>query len=186
MELEGWGELSFNNLIRSINNSKKINLNKFIFALGIRFVGETLSNLLAKEFLNISNFFENSKNKDRLNNIDGLGPKAINSLCNYFKNHNNFIILEKLKNLLNILDYKIVVSNSIFNNKNIVFTGTLVKLSREEAKHLAVQLGAKISSSVTKKTDFVIIGNNPGSKAKKAKELGVKLIHEDELIKETS
>ena len=186
LELEGWGELSFNNLISSINNSKEINLNKFILALGIRFIGETLSNLLAKEFLNISNFFTNSKNKDRLNNIDGLGPKAINSLYNYFKDNDNLVIIEKLKNLLNILDYKITISNSIFNNKNVVFTGTLIKLSREEAKHLAIQLGAKISSSVTKKTDFVIIGDNPGNKAKKAKELGIKLIHEDELIKETS
>ena len=84
------------------------------------------------------------------------------------------------------MDYKIPVSNSIFNNKNVVFTGTLTKLSREEAKHLAIKLGGKISSTVTSKTDFVVVGNKPGSKAKKAKELKIPILSEEEWIKKTN
>jgi len=90
------------------------------------------------------------------------------------------------RKILNISNYKIIQTNSMFSNKNIVFTGTLFKLSREEAKHLALQLGAKISSTVTSKTDYVIVGEKPGSKAKKAKELGVLMLSEDEWITKTN
>ena len=78
------------------------------------------------------------------------------------------------------------ISNSVFSYKNIVFTGTLIKSSREEAKQLALQLGAKISSSVSKRTDFVILGENPGGKAKKAKELGIKILSEEQWLEKTS
>ena len=89
LDLEGWGELSFQNLIKSIEKSKNIALDKFIFSLGIRYVGETLSNLIAKEFITIDKFINSSKDKERLFNIDGLGPKVINSIYDYMQNKKN-------------------------------------------------------------------------------------------------
>ncbi|PPR45373.1 MAG: DNA ligase [Alphaproteobacteria bacterium MarineAlpha5_Bin7] len=186
LSLEGWGDLSFQNLITSINRSKKINLEKFIYSLGIRYVGETLSALIAKEFINIKNLVDSINDKEKLQNIDGLGPKAINSLHKYFQDKHNLKTILNLKNSLEIIDFTQPKSDSLFSNKNIVFTGTLSKLSREEAKHLATQLGAKISSAVSSKTDFVIIGEKPGSKAKKAKELGLTILTEQEWIKKTN
>ena len=102
------------------------------------------------------------------------------------KNSRNNKIVIALSKILDISDHKISQTNSIFSNKNIVFTGTLFKLSREEAKHLALQLGAKISSTVTNKTDYVIVGEKPGSKVKKAEELGILMISEDEWITKTN
>jgi DNA ligase (NAD+) len=186
LELEGWGKLSFYNLIKSIEKSKNIALDKFIFSLGIRFVGETLSNLIAKEFLTVDKFINLSNDKERMFNIDGLGPKVINSIYDYMQNKINRQTVSNLSKILNITNYKKPKLNNLFTNKNVVFTGTLSILSREEAKHLAVQLGAKISSSVTIGTDYVIIGKNPGNKAKKAEELGISTLSEDDWIKKTS
>jgi len=183
LDLEGWGELSFKNLIKSIEKSKSINLDKFIFSLGIRYVGETLSNLIAKEFLTVDEFVSSSNDKERLSNIDGLGPKVISSIYDYMHNEKNLQMILNLSKILDIANYEKPRMHKLLSNKNVVFTGTLFKLSREEAKYLAIQLGAKISSSVTNKTDYVIIGNNPGSKAKKAKELGITILSEDEWIK---
>ena len=172
LDLEGWGKLSFQNLIKSIEKSKSIALDKFIFSLGIRYLGETLSSLIAKEFLTIDSFINSSMDKERLFIIDGLGPKVINSIYDYMQKKNNRQTVLNLSKILNIANFKKPKSHNLFSNKNVVFTGTLSILSREESKYLAVQLGAKISSSVTSKTDYVIVGKNPGSKAKKAKELG--------------
>jgi len=186
LNLEGWGRLSFQNLIKSIEKSKSIALDKFIFSLGIRYVGETLSNLIAKEFLTIDAFINSSIDRERLFNIDGLGPKVINSIYDYMQKKKNQQTVLNLSKILKILNFKKPKSHNLFSNKNVVFTGTLSILSREEAKYLAVQLGAKISSSVTSKTDFVIVGKNPGSKAKKAEEFGISILSEDDWIKKTS
>ena len=186
LNLDGWGETSFNNLINSINKSKTIELDKFIISMGIRYVGETLSHIIAKEFLSANAFLNSSNEKNRLYNIDGLGPKAINSILEYFSNSKNFISIKNLINILNILDYKKPAINKLFSNKNIVFSGTLKRLSRDEAKHLAISLGAKISSAVSTNTDYVVIGNKPGSKANKAKELGITILSEEEWISKTS
>ncbi len=186
LDLEGWGELSFQNLIKSVEKSKNISLDKFIFSLGIRYVGETLSNLIAKEFLNIDTFINSSNDKVRLFNIDRLGPKVINSIYNYMQNKKNQQIVLNLSKILNITNYRKPKLHNLFSNKNVVFTGTLSLVSREEAKYLAAQLGAKISSSVTSKTDYVVIGRNPGTKAIKAKELGISILSEEDWIKKTS
>ena len=97
-------------------------------------------------------------------------------------NPRNYNIVISLNKILDISNYKIIQTNSIFSNKNIVFTGTLFKLSREEAKHLALQLGAKISSTVTSKTDYVIVGEKPGSKVVKAQNLNIKILSENEWL----
>ena len=185
INLDGWGTQSFENLSLSINKSKKIDLNKFIFSLGIRYIGETISRLLAKEFFNIKNLVKYSQNKDKLSLIDGLGPKAIDSILNYFSNEKNMIILSNLINILEINDYKLPNLNNFFSNKNLVFTGKLNKLSRDEAKHLAQEMGSKIASKVTNSTDFLIVGEKPGSKEKKAKELKIKILKEDEWLKKS-
>ena len=183
INLEGWGNQSYENLIIAINKSKIIDLEKFIFSVGIRFVGETTSRLLAKEFFNINDLIKYSKNTEKLSLIDGLGPKAILSIAKYFSNLNNLSILLKLINILKINNFKKTDSNNFFSNKNLVFTGTLTKLSRDEAKHLAREKGAKIASNVSSTTDFLIIGDKPGSKVKKAKSLNIKILNEDEWIK---
>ena len=182
IKIEGWGELSFENLIKAIDNSKKIYLDRFIYSLGIRYVGETISRILAKEFININNLIQNAVIKDRLSSINGIGPKAINSINEYFSNKKNLKMITNLIELTNIMDFKSIVSNNFFSNKNIVFTGTLQELSRDEAKHLAQEKGAKISSSISKNTDYLIIGEKPGSKAKKAKELNIKILNEKEWL----
>jgi len=186
INLEGWGQLSYDNMIESINSSKKISLDKFIFALGIRYVGETLSIILAKEFLTIDNLIRFSNKEENLINIDGMGPKAIKSIIKYISKKENIKMIKSLNKILIILDFKKNNSQSFFSNKNIVFTGTLENSSREEAKHIATELGAKISSSVNNKTDYVIIGNNPGSKVKKARDLDVKILTEKQWIEKTN
>ncbi len=179
---EGWGELSFNNLIKSIENSKNIELDKFIYSLGIRFIGEVNSEILAKEFKNIDNFIEFSMNPKSLDNIDGLGPKAVNSLNNYLKYKENIKIIKDLQKILKITDKQISIKDSFFSNKNLVFTGSLNSLSRDEAKHIARTNGAKILSSISKKTDYLILGDNAGSKKEKAKTLGIKIIYEKDFL----
>ena len=182
-KLEGWGMLSIKNLINSIDESKTITLSKFIYSLGIRFIGEINAEILAKEFKNIQNFIYSSKNIKTLSNIDGLGPKAISSIENYFSYSQNFTLVTKLSKILSIKEIKIVNSRNFFNGKNIVFTGSLTTVSRDEAKHIAKKVNARILSSVSKNTDYVIIGEKAGSKAKKAKELNIKIFTEKEFLK---
>ncbi len=183
IKLEGWGELSFNNLINSIEKSKIINLDKFIYSLGIRFIGEVNSEILAKEFKKIKNFILASKKNDYLSNIDGIGPKAMNSIKDFFSYNQNIQLLERLSSFLNIKDETDENIDNFFNGKNIVFTGSLSSISRDEAKYLAKNVGAKIQSSVSKSTNYVILGQKTGSKAKKAKELNINTMTEDEFLK---
>ena len=183
INLEGWGTQSYENLLISINKSKIIDLDKLIYSLGIRFVGEINSRLLAKEFLSIDNLIKYSKDVKKLSLIDGLGPKVIDSIFKYFANLSNLSNLSKLIDILKINNFKQPQINNFFSNKNLVFTGVLKKLSREEAKYLAQEKGAKISSNISNSTDYLIIGDKPGSKEKKAKELNIKILSESEWIK---
>ncbi len=181
--LEGWGKLSLENLLDSIEKSKNINLDKFIYSLGIRFIGEINAEILANEFKTIDNFLSLSKNTEVLSNIDGLGPKAVSSIKNYYSYDSNLTLTKKLSKILNIKEKKIQNNESFFNGKNIVFTGTLNSISRDEAKYKAKEVGAKILSTVSKNTDYVIIGEKAGSKAKKAKELNLNILSEEEFLK---
>ena len=182
LNLDGWGELSFNNLIASIEKSKKINLDRFIFSLGIRYIGEINSEILANEFNGIDELILSIKNREKLNNIDGLGPKAISSLIEFFSNTQNLETIKKLKKQLQISKPKTNKTDNYFSNKNLVFTGHLETLSRDEAKYLAKINGAKILSTVSKNTDYLIAGQKAGSKKQKAKKLGVKIIDEKEFL----
>ncbi len=183
IELDGWGELSFSNLINSINNSKKISFDRFIYSLGIRFIGEVNAEILANEFKELDVFISSSSNITMLENIDGLGPKAISSIIDFFSKDTNKKTIKNLKNHLSIIFIENKTLDNFFSNKHLVFTGTLSKLSRDEAKYLAKTKGAKILSSISKKTDFLIAGEKAGSKIDKATKLGVKILDEKEFLK---
>ena len=182
LNIEGWGELSFNNLINSIERSKTISLEKFIYSLGIRYVGEINSEILAKDFKDLNKLITSINKVERLKNIDGLGPKVISSLIEFFSNKENLLTVKKLQKILKLSNPKENIINNFFTNKNLVFTGNLNTLSRDEAKYLAKKNGAKILSSVSKNTDYLIMGNKAGSKAKKAKDLGINIINEDDFL----
>ena len=182
LELDGWGELSFKNLIDSINKAKTIALDRFIYSLGIRYIGETNSSILAKEFISVNNFVNSVNNITLISNVDGLGPKAVYSLKSFFSLNQNINLIKELVNFVEVEKYELSSVKSFFSNKSIVFTGSLTKLSRDEAKYKAKTKGAKILSTVSKNTDYVVIGEKAGSKAKKAKELGIKILKENDFL----
>ena len=184
--LEGWGEISFNNLIEAINKSKKISLDKFIYSLGIRYIGETNASILAYEFLSIRNLIKSIQNTDLISNVDGLGPKAVSSLQSFFSINDNKKLIEELNSIVAIKGLEKRSRNSFFSNKSVVFTGTLAKLSRDEAKYRAKTKGAKILSNVSSNTDYVVVGEKSGSKAEKAKNLGIKILSEEDFLKNIS
>ena len=179
--LEGFGLKSYENIINSVKKSRTIILDKFIYSLGIRHIGENNSQILSYYFLNKGNLIKSIENGikiEELTEIDGLGSKASYSLSNHLKKVKN---KKEIINLIKILDIEPVKIINILN-KNIVFTGTLEKISRDEAKQLAKNYGFKILSSVNKKLDYLIAGKNPGSKLKIANELNIKILSEEEFI----
>lgn len=183
MELEGFGEKSINNLLDSAENSKSNSLEKLLFALGIRYVGAKTGKLLALNFKNIDNLINASY--DDLINIKDIGGSIANSLYNYFKKEENIELINKLKDLGLNMNYlgKEVIESDLFNGKTFVLTGTLSKYSRDEAKEKIELYGGKVTSSVTSKTDVVIVGDSPGSKYDKAKSLNITIWNEEEFIK---
>ena len=188
--LERFAEKSEENLIESIGKAKKISLGRFIYALGIRYVGEETANLLVKSqkskvksIIDLIDFFQKIS-LEELENIENIGPVVGKSIYRFFHNK------KKLK-LLNDLDkagIKIIFASSsekkerLFG-KTFVLTGSLKNIIREQAKEEIRNLGGNISSSVSKKTDYLVCGEKPGLKYKKAKELGIKIINEKEFLK---
>jgi len=180
--LDGYGNKSYENLIKSINESKKTTLPRFLFALGLRYVGENNSELLAEFFQSKEGFKKLIKSHNLsidLTNIDGLGSKAVDSLVNYFHEEINKKEAVNIIDQLNIDPLKIENKS---NNKTILFTGTLDSLSRDRAKELAKQKGFKIASSISGKLDYLIFGEKAGSKLNKARELGIKILDEKEFL----
>ncbi len=177
---EKWGEKSAINLIIAINEKREIPLERFVYALGIRLVGLETAKLLAKNFKTIENI--RTANIESLSNIDGIGPKVAEELIAFFEAEYNSKVIDELLSEVNVLEYVSNVKESAITDKTVVFTGSLTKMSRDEAKATAESLGAKVSSSVSKKTDYVIAGEEAGSKLKKANELGVKVLTEDEWL----
>jgi len=189
---EGFGEKSYLNLINSINLKKTISLEKFIYSLGAPQVGQRTSNLLSKHFKNFKSWFESIKNLsngdikmyDHFINIDGIGPDVVDDIKNFFNKEKIEIVRKLSKALDKIEEYKFTKqTNSKLSEKIIVFTGTLEKMSRSEAKSKAEELGAKVTNSVSNNTDYVIAGKDSGSKEKKARELNVKILNENEWMK---
>jgi DNA ligase (NAD+) len=190
---EGWGEKSTSNLFNAINEKKEnISLERFIYALGIRQVGAATARLIAKNYLNFEKWQNEmilaqnreSEAYEKLVSIDSIGPQVAADIIEFFAEAHNIEMLTELLSLIKIKDFIDNSDNSSpIYDKTIVFTGTLTQLTRSEAKAKALEKGAKVAGSVSKKTDLVVIGENAGSKAKKAQELGIKIITEDEFVK---
>ena len=181
-ELEGWGELSAYNLKKSIEKSRNVGLDKFIFSLGIRHIGQENAKLLSQYFLSAENFSELTKkfNFNSLANLDGIGETQINSLRNFFLDQVNINLVKKL---ISILKIKNVQENKKgkLKNKSFMFTGKLLNISRAEAKSLTEENSGKILSNVSKKLDYLVIGEKPTTKkVKLAKELNIKIISQPE------
>lgn len=180
----GWGEKSIANLLNSIQSRRVITLDRFIFSLGIRFIGQVAAELLADYYVSYDNWYnsmiELSSDNTELVGIDGIGKKGAESLESFFSKEHNIKMLNDLTACLQILPVNSNSSDSVLNNKIIVFTGKLLAMSRGEAKVRAKTLGAKVSSHLSAKTDYLIAGEKPGSKYKKAVELGVEILDEDQ------
>jgi DNA ligase (NAD+) len=185
---EGWGPVSAAKLAAAIHAKKTIPLPRFIFALGIRRVGENNAKLLARHYGSYANWRASmmaatvigSDARLELGSISGIGPAIATDLAAFFSEAHNLATLAELETFLTIEDTtSTAAADSVFAGKTIVFTGTL-SMARPEAKARAESLGAKVSESVSKKTDYVVVGNDAGSKEKKARELGLKILSEDE------
>ncbi len=188
---EGWGDLSEKNLFESINQRRGISFNRFIYALGIRQIGEATAKRLAATYGDLNNLktqmiaAQDSESEafSDLIAIEDIGPAVARDLVAFFAEDHNLDILEQLNSHLSIEAYDVPqTSDSPVAGKTVVFTGTLSKTTRAEAKAKAETLGAKVSGSVSKKTDYVIAGEDAGSKLKKATDLGVAVLSEDDWI----
>lgn len=183
IELEGFGDKSVNKLLDNIEKSKQNSLEKLLFAIGISGIGEKNAKILAKKFMNIDNLMNASL--EDLTNISDVGPILANSIYNFFRNEDNIKLINDLKNIgmnMNYLGAQIKENEELLN-KRIVVTGTLKKYTRDEIQNLIELNGGLWSTSVTKKTYAVIVGENPGSKYDKAKELNIPIWTEEDFDK---
>lgn len=193
---EGWGEKSTLNLFQAINQKRQISLEKFIYAIGIRHVGETTAKVIAQHFSSYQNFKDKmismvniseeelllSHDYQDIVAIDGIGEKMAKAILDYFRDDRNLQMIESLETELQIQNAVQKVSESELSNKSVVFTGTLDRMTRAESKKKAEDLGMKVVGSVSSKTDFVVAGAEAGSKLKKAQELGLKILNEEEWL----
>lgn len=180
-ELEGYGNKSIDNLLEAIENSKENSLERLLFGLGIPNVGEKTSKILAARYETLDNLM--NVTFEELNQIPDIGEIIAKSIIDFFQNEKNREIIEELKELKINMEYtgpKVVI-NENFNGKTFVITGTLTKYTRDEVEEKIENLGGKTSSSVSKKTSAVIVGENPGSKYTKAVELGIPIWNEEDL-----
>jgi DNA ligase (NAD+) len=189
-EIEGYGETSVRNLFAAISGRREISLERFIYALGIRHVGETTARALARGYGTWDAFHDaalavakgDEEVRAEMDALDQIGDTVIDALAAYFKEPHNRGIVERLIKQVNILDAEKPASNTAVAGKTVVFTGSLEKMTRDEAKAMAERLGAKTSGSVSKKTDYVVAGPGAGSKLDKAREAGVTVLTEDEWL----
>lgn len=183
---EGWGEKSASNLFASIEKARHVGLARFIYALGIRHVGEGTGKLLAKHYATVEAWvaaMQRPEMGEELLAIDGIGNKVVSAISEFFAEPHNVQQLDALLALLRVKPYEApAAANSPVAGKTVVFTGTLARIGRKEAKARAEALGAKVASSVSKKTDYVIAGEDAGSKLKDAEALGVAVLSEDEWL----
>src|SRR5215213_3621359 len=187
-EIEGYGETSVRNLFNSIRNRREISLERFIFSLGIRHVGETTARALARGYGTWEAFHDaalavskgDEETRTEMDALDQIGDTVIDAIATYFKETHNRGIVERLTKQVRILAAEKPAMNTVVAGKTVVFTGALEKMTREEAKAMAERLGAKTAGSVSKKTDYLVAGPGAGSKLDKAREAGVTVLTEDE------
>ena len=189
--MEGWGDLSVQNLLDAIEARRSISLDRFIYALGIRQIGQATARKLAGHYLSINNLRQHLAQVGQddgtafqdLTNIEDIGPSVAADLLAFFQAASSQTLLDDLIAELNVEEHvPVQVTDSIVSGKTVVFTGKLVRLSRDEAKAQAEKMGAKVAGSVSKNTDYVVAGEDAGSKLKKAAELGVTVLSEDDWI----
>ena len=191
LEEEGYGETSVRNLFSAIDRRREISLDRFIYALGIRHVGETTALALARSYGSWKAFHDAAlkvAKRDEeviaeMDALDQIGNTVIEAIASYFVEKRNRDIVERLINEVRVLDAEKPTTDSKIAGKTVVFTGSLEKMTREEAKAQAERLGAKAAGSVSRKTDFVVAGPGAGSKLAEARKLGVKVLSEDEWLK---
>ena len=197
MQREGFGETSVRNLFAAIDARRTIELHRLIFALGIRHVGEGNAKLLARHYGTIENFREamlaaakgaeaeenDTEGYQDLNNIGGIGEIVADAVVEFFAEPRNVKALGELLREIEVKPAEQPRKSSPVSDKTVVFTGSLTKFTRDEAKAVAERLGAKVAGSVSKKTDYVVAGEDAGSKLTKARELGVAVLSEDDWLK---
>jgi len=189
-EREGWGEQSTRKLLAAIESRRTVGLDRFIYALGIHQVGQATAKLLARHYGSLKRWrqaMEQARKHDsdayrNLDAIEGIGASMADDIAGFFAEPHNRKILDDLENEVTVTSVTAPTAKSAISGKTMVFTGTLETMTREEAKARAEQLGAKVAGSVSKNTDYLVVGEDPGSKAKKAKELGVPVLNEKEWI----
>ncbi len=182
LSLEGFGEKSAQNLLDAIEKSKHTTLPRFLFALGIRHVGEVTAQILAKHFGSLENIMNASL--EELEAIPGIGPEVATSIYKWFRDEKNRQLIKRLLDAGIVIEpMKKETSALPLEGKNFVFTGTLKSMKRSEAKKLVMELGGQVQSTVGRHTDYVVVGENPGSKLEKARQLGIKTISEEEFLK---
>jgi DNA ligase (NAD+) len=180
--LERMGDKSTTNLLEEIENSKKASLARLIFALGIRFVGERTGQLLAEHFASLDKLAKASEAE--LLEVEEVGPRVAEGILEFFREPQNREVMEKLRKAgLQFEQAKVHKPEGYLAGKQFVLTGTLPRYSRDEAKRMIEEAGGRVTGSVSKKTDYVVVGADPGSKLEKARSLGVKTIEEGELLK---
>lgn len=189
---EGFGETSVRNLFHAINARRKIEINRFIYALGIRHIGETNARRLARHFIDFETLRltaslakPDTPERARIDTIDGVGPVVAEALHDFFSEPHNSRALDALLKEVKLEPMPAVATMSAVSGKTVVFTGALERLTREEAKAQAERFGAKVAGSVSKKTDLLVAGPGAGSKLTTAQALGVEVISEDEWFKRT-
>ena len=190
-KLEGWGKTSINNLKKAITNSKLITLDKFIFSIGIRHIGQENAKILAGFFGSVKDLVKLFQLKSRKNilinlvDLDGIGETQIDSINNFFLNETNTKIVQELIEKLNIKNYITKNIKGKFSKKKLMFTGGFKNMSRSEAKEIAENNGGKVLGSISKKLDLLIVGSNKPTKKKidQAKELNIKIVLEKDWIK---
>jgi len=187
-EFEGFGEVSVRNLFAAIAARREISLERFIYALGMRHVGDTTARVLARGYGSWAAFHAaarklvdgDQETREEMDNLDQIGDTVIDSLAAYFGEKHNSGIVDRLTKEVRILDAERPRADSVVAGKTVVFTGSLEKMTRDEAKAMAERFGAKTAGSVSKKTDYVVAGPGAGSKLKDATKLGVTVLTEDE------
>ena len=185
---EGWGDQSVDNLFESIEKSKKINLDRFIYALGIRYIGEVTAELIAGYFKNIDNllqFISKANGFEILKEVKGIGETTAKSFMEYFKDQYNIMIINNILRYIEVPIFQDLTkkSNTVLTDKNIVFTGTLEKYSRDEVGDIVKKMGAKVYTAISNRIDYVVYGKNPSSKLNKANKININTISEDEFLK---